>query len=145
MNKIWKGLLLIVLVLTLSCNMLPLGAQNVEGEATPLMAVGVLAGVELSVSGKSMRANVYYIAGLNLTSADVYTYLQKYENGAWKAASSTATCAWNDKSSASHTDFNHYLTLTASGSYRAKSVFYFYGTGGDQDRAERYDYYTYNA
>ncbi len=144
MNKIWKGLLLIVLVLTLSCNMLPLGAQN-GGGASLLGEVSNFSYVALSVTGKSMCAKIDYDAGLNLTLLEVYTYLQKYEGGAWKAASTTATCAWLDKSSADRNRFTHYFTLTESGSYRAKCIFYFYGTEGKQDRTERYDYYTYKA
>lgn len=145
MNKIWKGLLLIVLVLTLSCNMLPLGAQNGGGGAAPHGVISNLSLVTLSVTGKSMCAKVEYDTGLNLTSAEVYTYIQKYEGSAWKAASTTATCAWVDKSTKDNNTLYHYFTLTASGSYRVKCVFYFYGTGGDQERQEKYDYYTYKA
>ena len=145
MNKIWKGLLLIVLVLTLSCNMLPLGAQNGGGGIAPYGVISNYSYVTLSVTGKSMCAKVKYDTGLNLTSIEVYTYLQKYVDGAWKAASTTATCAWVDKSTADNNTFYHYLTLTESGSYRAKCVFFMYGTGGDQERLEKYDYYTYNA
>ena len=145
MNKIWKGLLLVVLILTLSCNMLPLGAQNGGAGATPYGEVSMLATVALSVSGKSMCAKAEYFAGLNRTSVEVYTYIQKYVGGAWKSASTTATCSWVDKSSEWRNTFYHYLTLTESGSYRAKCIFYFYGTGGDKDRMEAYDYYTYTA
>lgn len=144
MNKIWKGLLLVVLVLTLSCNVLPLGAQNGGGGVAPQGLVSNYSYVTLSVTGTTMRAKVEYDTGLNLTLAEVLTYIQKYEGSTWKPASTTATCSWVDKSTKDNNTLYHYFTLTASGSYRVKCVFYFYGTGGDEERIEKYDYYNYH-
>ncbi len=143
MNKILKGLLLSVLILTLSFNMLPLGAQGVEDGAMPLSEIAIDTSVQLTASGSRLKAEVVYTTGANLTSAVVYTYLQKYVDGSWKAASTTATCAWKDESTAVYGHYDHYFTMTESGYYRAKVVFYFYGTNNAEDRIEEYDHYTY--
>jgi hypothetical protein len=147
MNKILKGLLLSVLILTLSFNMLPLGAQNVDGGTiAPMNAVAVDTSADLTLTGSRLKATVAYIAGVNLTSANVYTFLQRYVDGVWRAASSVpAECGWIDESTATYDEFTHSMTLTVSGSYRVKAVFYLYGSGDDMDRIEKYDYCTYTA
>lgn len=149
MNKILKGLLLSVLVLTLSFNMLPLGAQNVGGEAAPLSEVAFDTWAVLTRSGSRMTSKVGYIAGGNLTSADVYTFFQRYVDGVWRAASSVpSACGWHDHSTATDGEYTHSMTLTVSGSYRVKAVFFLYGTNGSKevsDRIEEYDYCSYTA
>ena len=148
MNKILKGLLLSVLIVTLSVNMLPLGAQDVEGEAEPTVppayAIAIKATATLTLSGSTASTQSRYNAGTNLSYAHVYTFMQRYVDGVWRAASSTATCAWYDESYASDKLFSHSMTLTQSGYYRLKVVFFLYGTDGDMDRIEKYDYATYN-
>lgn len=147
MNKILKGLLLSVLILALSFNMLPLGAQNVDGgTVAPMNAVAVDTWADLTLSGSRLTAKAGYIAGTNLTSAAVYTFLQRYVDGVWRAASSVPSeCGWIDESTAPHNEFTHSMTLTVSGSYRVKAVLYLYGTNDASDRIEEYDYCTYTA
>lgn len=76
--------------------------------------------------------------------ARVYVYIQRYVDGYWRAASSSRTCAWVDESTEVHGDFTHYFTMTETGSYRVKAVFYLYESDTVYDRVEEYDYYTYN-
>lgn len=149
MNKILKGLLLSVLILTLSFNMLPLGAQNVEGEAAPMSVIACDTWASLTRSGSRMTSKVGYSAGTNLTSADVYTFFQRYVDGVWRAASSVSSdCGWHDHTTALDAEYTHSMTLTVSGSYRVKAVFFLYGTSGGSsvsDRIEEYDYCSYTA
>ena len=145
MNKFWKGLLLSILIVTLSVNTLPIGAEGINDDLDPSRyAVAFTYATYLTRTGTLAKVDVEYQAGSNLTLADIYTYLQRYVNGVWRAASTTQTCAWNDQSTSVSDYFTHYMTLTQSGSYRLKTVLYFYGTGGDRDRLEDYDYLTYN-
>ena len=145
MNKILKGLLLSVLILTLSFNMLPLGAQNVEEGKSIDSEIAFEVDATLTANGNRLQAKVFYITGVNLITARVYTYIQKYVDGVWRAASSVPTeCGWIDESTKLDNTYYHYFTMTEKAYYRTKVVFYFYGTNDDMDRIERYDYYTYN-
>ena len=145
MNKILKGLLLSVLILTLSFNMLPLGAQNVEGGESIQSEVAFDTYAKLTATGNRLRAEVFYVAGTNLTTARVYTFIQKYVDGVWRAASSVPTeCGWIDESTKWDNVYYHYFTMTEKGQYRVKAVFYLYGTNDAMDRIEEYDFYTYN-
>ena len=142
MNKSLKGLLLSVLILTLSFNMLPLGAQNVEGGKSIQSEIATEAGVTLTANLNRLQAKVVYATGANLINAKVYTYIQKYVDGVWRAASSVPTeCGWIDESTDFDGTYYHYFTMTARAHYRAKVVFYFYGTNDAMDRIEAYDYY----
>ncbi len=144
MNKKLKGLLLTVLIVTLSFNMLPLGAQNVEDGVAPMSEVAVATWADLTATGSNLKADVGYIAGINLSVARVYIYIQKYVDGYWRAASTTATCAWMHETTELDGVFYHNFTMTASGSYRVKAVFYLYESDTVYDRIEKCDYYTYN-
>lgn len=144
MNKKLKGLLLTVLIVTLSFNMLPLGAQNVEDEPTPMSEVVLDAYATLTATGTQLKARALYFAGTNLSVARVYVYIQRYVDGYWRAASSSRTCAWVNESTAWDDEFIHYFTMTETGSYRVKAVFYLYESDTVYDRVEAYAYYTYN-
>lgn len=146
MNKVLKGLLLSLMIVTLSVNVLPLGAQTIEkpvGTISPRYEVVAVTSSAFTVSGNQACVSIYYDAGNNFTNATVYTFLQKLVNGVWRAASSTATCAWKDTSTEVTDGFEHYMTLTESGSYRAKFVYYIYGTNNKSDRIEEYIYRSY--
>ena len=146
MNKVLKGLLLSLMMVTLSVNVLPLGAQDVSApeEIVPYRyEVTGMASYSFTITGNQAHTTAFYDADDNFTNATVYTYLQKLVNGVWRAASSTETCAWMDKSTNSMDGFEHYMTLTESGSYRAKFVFYIYGTNNKSDRIEEYIYRSY--
>lgn len=145
MNKSLKGLLLSILILTLSFNMLPLGAQNVEGGKSIQSEIATEAGVTLTAAGSRLQAKVIYATGANLINARVYTYIQKYVDGVWRAASSVPTeCGWLDESTDFDGTYYHYFTMTEKAQYRVKVVFYFYGPNNVMDRIEKYDFYTYN-
>lgn len=146
MNKVLKGLLLSLMIVTLSVNVLPLGAQDVSAPEEVVSYQYEVTGMTSSaftISGNQACVSIYYDAGSNFTNATVYTYLQKLVDGVWRAASSTATCAWMDTSTRSMDGFEHYMTLTESGSYRAKFVYYIYGTNNKSDRIEEYVYRSY--
>lgn len=145
MKKLLKTFI-VVLVLATAVNFVPVGAADItEGSmdsgVMPMYIVTASTTSSFQISGNVAYVSAGYEAYSDFDHANVYTYLQKEVDGVWRAAKSDPyECGWADTSKSRSDIFNHEMTFTESGSYRAKFVYYIYNTAGERDVITEYIY-----
>ncbi|MBE7056930.1 MAG: hypothetical protein E7388_05780 [Ruminococcaceae bacterium] len=145
MKKLLKTFML-VLVMVTAVNLVPVGADTItEGEMepgiSPMYIVTASTASSFQISGNVATVTAYYDSFSNFDHANVYIFLQKDVNGTWRAAKSDPNaCGWINSSTARMDSFEHTMTFTESGSYRAKFVYYIYNKAGERDVITEYIY-----